>query len=240
MIPLRAFRTPTGRGSNRPSLCATPPCATKFSAGRRSYHPTGCRVFLHTSALRGSGACYSSRGRLHTTDDGTVFLVRTPTPLLVPDPQRPAGRAPCFLNDESIRIYAQACHPMDSCHLGTARTLRMLECFFWWIGMIICTPWRLRSCLKCQALLNLGPVDLHLDAPAKGPDIALSVDYLTLTRSHLKVTPASRSFQPPSRHVRSSRSHRYSMCLVYQAEMCTRYDTLSEGKLHIHNCKIQK
>ena len=48
-IPSRAIRTLTGRGSNRPSLRATPPRATSFLAGH-PYQPTSCRVFLRISA----------------------------------------------------------------------------------------------------------------------------------------------------------------------------------------------
>ena len=81
----------------------------------------------------------AGKGRLHTTDDGTVLLVRQPTPQPPSDSQRPVGRAACLLNDEPIRIYVpllmrpwvmQACHSTASCHLGTTRTLRMLERFY--------------------------------------------------------------------------------------------------------------
>ena len=57
------------------------------------------------------------------------------------------GRAARLLNDEPIRIYVppliypwvmQAYHSTVSCHRGTTRTLRMLERFYWWIGMSIC------------------------------------------------------------------------------------------------------
>ena len=79
------------------------------------------------------------KGRLHTTDDDIVLLVRNPTP----PPTRSSkpnsvGRAACVLNDEPVRIYVplpmrpwimQACHSSVSCHLGTTRTLRMLERF---------------------------------------------------------------------------------------------------------------
>ena len=102
----------------------------------------------------------AGKGRFHTTDDGTVLLVRQPTPQPRPDSQRPVGRAACLLNDEPILLYVlllmrpwvvQAFHSTASCHLGTTRTLRMLERFCWWIGMNICTRWLLRHCLKCQA-----------------------------------------------------------------------------------------
>ena len=90
----------------------------------------------------------AGKGRLHTTDDDIVLLVRNPTlPPTKSDKPNSVGRAACLLNDEPIRIYVpmlmrprimQACHPTVSCHLGTTRTLRMLERFHWRIGMNLC------------------------------------------------------------------------------------------------------
>ena len=71
---------------------------------------------------------------MRTTDAGIVLLVRQPPLPLGSDTQYPVDRAACLLNDEPIRIYVplhmrpwvvQACHSSASCHLGTARTLRM-------------------------------------------------------------------------------------------------------------------
>ena len=103
----------------------------------------------------------ASKGRLHTTDDGIVLLVRNLTPPLMTSAEPSSvGRAAYLLNDEPIRIYVpllmrpwimQACHSTVSCHVGTTRTLRMLERFYLWIGMSVCTRWWLRHCLKCQA-----------------------------------------------------------------------------------------
>ena len=75
-------------------------------------------------------------GRLHTTDD-IVLLVRNPTAMPMRDSPNSVGRPSCLLNDKPIRIYVPlltqpwilpGCHSTASCHLGTARTLRMLEC----------------------------------------------------------------------------------------------------------------
>ena len=81
----------------------------------------------------------AGKGRLHTTDDDIVLLVRNPTlPSTRADTPNSVGRAACLLNDEPLRIYVpplmrpwimQACHSTASCHLGTTRTLRMLERF---------------------------------------------------------------------------------------------------------------
>ena len=77
----------------------------------------------------------AGKGRLYTTDDGTVLLVRQPTPQPAADSHRPVGRAACLLNDDPVRIYVpllirpwvmQACHSTASCCLGTKRITRML------------------------------------------------------------------------------------------------------------------
>ena len=81
----------------------------------------------------------AGKGRLHTTDDNIVILVRDPT-LPPTRSDNSVGRAACLLNDEPVRIYVpllirpwiiQACHSTASCHLGTTRTLRMPERFYW-------------------------------------------------------------------------------------------------------------
>ena len=56
----------------------------------------------------------------------------------------------------------------------------MLERFYWWIGMDICTRWWVRHCLKCQARKTSRhtarwPV-IFLPLP-NGPGQAVSVDY---------------------------------------------------------------
>ena len=81
------------------------------------------------------------RGRLHTTDDDIVQLVRNPTsPPTRSEKSNSVGRAACLLNDKPVRIYVpllmrpwimQACHSTASCHLGTTRTLRKLGWFYW-------------------------------------------------------------------------------------------------------------
>ena len=97
----------------------------------------------------------AGKGRLHITDDDIALLVRNPPP----DAPSSTGRAACLLNDEPARIYVpllmrpwimQAYLSTASCHLGTTRTLRMLQWFCWWIDMNVCTRWWLRHCLKCQ------------------------------------------------------------------------------------------
>ena len=74
----------------------------------------------------------------------------------------------------------QACHSTALCRLGTTRTLRMLERFYWWIGMNVSTGWWLRHCLKCQArktprLTVRWPI-ISMLLP-EGPGVATSVNY---------------------------------------------------------------
>ena len=87
----------------------------------------------------------------------------------------------------------KACHSTASCHLGTTHTLRMLERFYWWIGMNVCTRWWLRHCLKCQArktprLTVRWPI-ITMPLP-EGPGIAVSVDYF----GPLPVTPRGNTY----------------------------------------------
>ena len=69
----------------------------------------------------------------------------------------------------------------------------MLERFYWWIGMNICTRWWLRHCLKFQArktswLTVRWPV-ISIPLP-EGPGIAASVDYF----GPLPVTPRGNTY----------------------------------------------
>ena len=82
----------------------------------------------------------AGKGRLHTTDDGIVLLVRQSTTQPPSDSQHPVGRAACLSNDDHVRVNVpllmrrwvmQACHSTASCHLRTTCTLRMLERFYW-------------------------------------------------------------------------------------------------------------
>ena len=86
--PPRAIRTLIGRENNRTSLRATPPCDTSLLAGRHPYQTTFV-VFSFAPAFFFSEIQeIAGQGRLHTTDDGIVLLVRQPTPQPPPDSQR--------------------------------------------------------------------------------------------------------------------------------------------------------
>ena len=87
----------------------------------------------------------------------------------------------------------QACNSTASCHLGTTRTLRVLERFHWLIDMTVCTRWWLRHCLKCQArqtprLTVRWPI---ITMPLReGPGVAVSVD----CSGPLPVTPRGSTY----------------------------------------------
>ena len=173
-------------------------------------------------------ACYPSHKRPSlsdikelagdTTDDDIVLLVRNPTlPPTRSDKPNPVGRAACLLNDELVRIYAlllmrprimQACHSTASCHLGTTRTLRMLERFYWWIGMNVCTRWWLSPLLEVPSAENPTadcPLAHHLNASTgrfrcRRQCLLLRPPSGHTTRQHLH--PAvHRSLQSSGRHV---------------------------------------
>ena len=154
-----------------------------------------------------AGKCW-----LHTTDDGIVLLVRqlTHPPS---DSQRPVGCAACLLNGELVPIYVpllmrpwvvQACHSKASRHLGhahsaNARTLLLVDLYEHvhpavasplpevsstrlTVGWLIICP-----CLKawhCRRRRLLRPPPGHASRYHSHPAL-------------------HRSFQPPSRHVRS-------------------------------------
>ncbi|CAB1104650.1 unnamed protein product [Ectocarpus sp. CCAP 1310/34] len=144
----------------------------------------------------------SNKGRLHVDDDGLVLLVRKQTTPPLSAATRPGGRAARLLNDEPIRIYVpmlmrpwimQACHADASCHLGAARTLSMLERFYWWVGMSVCTKWWVRHCLRCQARKASHQTPrwptLCLPLPS-GPGVSVSVDYF----GPLPLTPRGNTY----------------------------------------------
>ena len=101
----------------------------------------------------------AAKGRLLGGDDDTILLVRKQiTTDLTPDGHNSHRRRRPF--NDPVRIYVpllarpwimHACHAEASCHLGVTRTFKMLERFYWWVGMEVCTKWCVLHCLKCQA-----------------------------------------------------------------------------------------
>ena len=122
---------------------------------------------------------------LHTTDDGTTLLVRKFAPLLIGssggrNTRLPFSKTPRTYVPMLVRPWVpQACRANAFFHLGTARTLRMLEPFHWWIGMGLSVRWWLRHRFICQArktsLQTYRWPTLTLPLP-NGPGIVVSVE----------------------------------------------------------------
>ena len=145
----------------------------------------------------------AGKGRLHATDDDIVLLVRNPKlPPTRSDKPNSVVRVACPLIDEPVRIYVpllmrpwimQACHSTASCHLGTTRTSRMLEQFYWWIGVNVYTRWWLCHCLTFQArktpwLTVRWPI-ITMTLP-ECPGVAVKVGYF----GPLPVTPRGNTY----------------------------------------------
>ena len=130
----------------------------------------------------------ASKGRLLRGDDDTTLLVRKPiTDASAPDGH--SGRRVRQPFDDPIRIYVpllarpwimHACHADVSCHFGVTRTLKMLERFYFWVGMEACTKWWVRRCLECQArktsCQTIRWPTLSIPLP-NSPGISVSVDF---------------------------------------------------------------
>ena len=122
------------RTTSRPCV-QTPPRATSFSAGRRPCQPTICRVFLDANALP-SWKFRSLPAKGDYTPPTTALSspsINCLYPLRLTR-KRPMRRTACLLIFELVHTHVplfmrpwvvQACHSTASCHLGTARTLRM-------------------------------------------------------------------------------------------------------------------
>ena len=87
----------------------------------------------------------------------------------------------------------QACHSTACYHFGTTRTLRMLECLYWWIDIHVCTRRCLCHCLNCQArkpprLIVSWPIIL-MPLP-EHPGLTVNVDYF----EPLPVTPGGNTY----------------------------------------------
>ena len=94
---------------------------------------------------------------LHCSDDDVTLLVMRPadprTSKITQHPTRlPSAGHPRVYVPRDMRPWVlRACHVSASCHLGVHRTLRMVERFYWWVGVDSSVRWWVRSCLVCQA-----------------------------------------------------------------------------------------
>jgi len=187
----------------------------------------------------------ANKGRLYVTANDIVLLVRKPTK--PPPPSRPRGRAACLLNDEPIRIYVpmlmrpwvmQLCHANVSCHFGADRTLRMLERFYWWIGMDICTKWWIRHCLRCQARKSSRqtvrwPI-LSLPLPS-GPGVSVSVDYF----GPLPTTPRGNAYILLFTDRFSRRADMYAAINIFLCGVVRRASFLTTGLSSVRSFRRQ-
>ena len=89
----------------------------------------------------------AAKGRLIQGDYGTTLFVRNPV-TVASSPADTTARLGRLPFNDPVRIYVpllarpwimHACHADASCHLGVMRTLKMLERFYWWVGMEVCT-----------------------------------------------------------------------------------------------------
>ncbi|CAB1110991.1 unnamed protein product [Ectocarpus sp. CCAP 1310/34] len=186
--------------------------AYNYTLEYRKGSANGNADFLARLPVAAAECNRSGRSRLTPAEDEeAVFFIRscgrtpsgdraaaTPSSMTT----RPGGRAARLLNDEPIRIYVpilmrpwmmQVCHADASCHLGAARTLSMLERFYWWIGMSVCTKWWVRHCLRCQARKSSRQTPrwptMSLPLPS-GPGVSVSVDHF----GPLPLTPRGNTY----------------------------------------------
>ena len=130
----------------------------------------------------------AAKGRLIQGDHITILLVCNHIAVASRSDGPPARVRRSPFND-SVRIYVpllarpwimHACHTDASCHLGVMRTLKMLERFYWWVGMEACAKWWVRRCLKCQARKTSRQAVRWLVLPISlpnSPGVAVGVDY---------------------------------------------------------------
>ena len=124
----------------------------------------------------------AAKGRLLEGDNDNILVVRKKTTTdSTPDGHNSHRRRRPF--DDPVRIYVPLlARPwvMHASHLGVTRTLKMLERFYWWVGMEVCTKWWVRRCLKCQARKTSRQTirwpTLSIPLP-NSPGISVSVDY---------------------------------------------------------------
>ena len=158
----------------------------------------------HTRPETADIAGLAAKGHLLQGDDNSTLLVQQSiTAASAPDGQN--GRRILHPFDDPIRIYVpllarpsimHAYHADTFCHLGVTRTLKMLESYYWWVGMEVCTKWWVRRCLKCLARKTSRQTirwpTLSIPLP-NSPGISVSVDYF----GPLPITARRKLLHPP-------------------------------------------
>ena len=148
------------------------------------------------------------KGRLDTTDDDSVLLVRNPTlPPTTPDKPDSMGRAACLLNDEPFSCGLGAGKLVVRRPLATLAARARCACWrlYWWSCINAGTQWWFHHCLKCQAqrtprlTVRWPIVSMSL---SEGPGVAVSDDYTSApSRSHHEATSTSGYSQYPGKPI---------------------------------------
>ena len=131
----------------------------------------------------------AAKDRLIQGDHDTIILLVRDSAAVASRPDGPSTRPRRPPFNDFVRIYVpllarpwimHACHADASCHLGVTRTLKMLERFYWCVGMEACTKWWMRRCLECQARKTSRETVCWPVLPIpllNSPGVAVSVDY---------------------------------------------------------------
>ena len=91
----------------------------------------------------------AAKGCLIQGNHDTILLVRNHI-AVASSPDGPPARVRHAPFNDSVRTYVpllarpwimHVCHADASCHLGVMRTLKMLERFYWWVGIEASTKW---------------------------------------------------------------------------------------------------
>lgn len=131
----------------------------------------------------------SNAALVEASHDGEAVLL-----LVCKPPTRkselPTGHVACLPNDHPTKILVpmmprplvlQRCNAVRSYHFGVLRTLRVLEFFFWCVGVDQCVRWWLGRCFKCEARMNSRRIVrrpmISILLP-NGSGEAISLDYL--------------------------------------------------------------
>ena len=91
-----------------------------------------------------------AKTKLFTTEGNFPLLVKRNTSSA--ELSHSGGRVPQIYVPMLMRPWVlRGCHADSVCHFGVTRTLQMLQCFYWWVGLDQSVRWWIRSCLFCQA-----------------------------------------------------------------------------------------
>ena len=130
----------------------------------------------------------AAKTKLFTTEGNSPLLGKRNTSSA--ELSHSGGRVPQIYVPMLMRPWVlRGCHADSVCHFGVARSLQMLQRFYWWVGLDQSIRWWVRRCLFCQARKTSRqtirwPTTL-MPLPS-GPGHIVSVDYfgpLPITRN---------------------------------------------------------